>query len=61
MYCCLTDSERSTAAGCHILGEFAASVSRSFARAEHIREHGELVASGKGLAKMADGIKKLNE
>ena len=59
-YCFLIDSKSNFPASRHILSEFAVNGSRGPIRAEHVREHGELIAAGEKLAKMAIGIRELN-
>lgn len=61
IYCCLMDRKCGFNAVRHILSEFAGKVLPSPVRAEYVIEHGELIASGEKLARMAAGIKKLNE
>ncbi len=59
-YCFLIKKESNFPASRHILSEFSAGRSGGSVRAEHVREHGELIAAGKKLAKMAEEIKKLD-
>ena len=59
VYCCLMNRKSGSRSSRHILSEFASEVASPM-KAEHIKEHGELIESGSKLARMAAGIKKLN-